>query len=76
MPRDPDDIRVCVCSSCGATLLGESEREWANGLSAKHRSKLPPLVGGVRNGRPYCASCMRIHDLGVKRCVSDRPSAG
>ncbi len=75
MPRaiTDDDMRVLNCCRCGRLLLAASEREWANGLSAKARGKFPPLVSGHVDGRGHCGECyFLVRKLEAMRC--DKPT--
>ena len=64
----PSYAKVCNCARCNRLLLGKEMEEWlkaraiANGTK---KNKLPPLIFGRINGRPYCAWCYR--------CLKDPP---
>jgi DNA-directed RNA polymerase specialized sigma24 family protein len=66
--RDRDDIRICNCAGCNHELLARSEAEWFKKLKPKTRDRLPPLVCGIVEDRPYCNPCyldrFEIYTLG------------
>lgn len=51
-----------ACWGCGARLLDESEREWANGLTGQRRSEYPVLVAGEIGDHPYCGPCLAAEE--------------
>ena len=67
--RDPDEVRMCNCASCGMELLGSVEREWALSLSPTERARFPQLVAGRIRERPYCMGCFRDNMLLAARVL-------
>jgi len=55
-----DDVRLCNCASCGQELMGESMRTWRKTLTAIQRQRMPKLVAGRLEDRPYCAICLGV----------------
>lgn len=57
------DQKRCNCAECEVTLTGTSPEmlAWYATLTDHQKSKLPKLVAGRINKRPYCADCLRLN---------------
>lgn len=61
--RLPGWVKVVNCQykGCHVLLLGESMREWRERMAAfPYGDSLPPVVAGVRDGRPICKRCLDL----------------
>ena len=58
LQMDPEDIKMCNCSSCDKELLGRSMEVWWESLSKTERRCLPQMVAGSLDERPLCKKCL------------------
>ncbi len=50
------DRMLCNCAKCGIEVLGPSQRQRYERLTAEQQELVQPLAERI-NGRPYCPAC-------------------
>lgn len=56
--RSWDEVKTLRCAGCRKLMLGESERDLPRKCRRDVAERLPPVVAGRIDDRPYCPDCL------------------